>query len=74
MFIKGSNSESGMTSDRVVVFDDPVSSLDSEILFIVSSLIKGIFEEIRNGTGHIKQVFMLTHNVYFHKEVTFQFK
>lgn len=69
--LKGSESESGMTTDRVVVFDDPVSSLDSDILFIVGSLIKGLLEEVRAGTGHIKQVFILTHNVYFHKEVTF---
>lgn len=69
--LKGSESESGMTTDRVVVFDDPVSSLDSDILFIVGSLIKGLFEEVRARIGHIKQVFVLTHNVYFHKEVTF---
>lgn len=69
--LKGSDSDSGMTTDRVVVIDDPVSSLDSDILFIVSSLIKGLFEEVRAGKGHIKQVFVLTHNVYFHKEVTF---
>jgi wobble nucleotide-excising tRNase len=60
-----------MTTDRVVVFDDPVSSLDSDILFIVGSLIKGLFNEVRAETVHIKQVFVLTHNVYFHKEVTF---
>jgi len=48
-----------------------VSSLDSDILFIVGSLIKGLFDEVRSGGGHIKQVFVLTHNVYFHKEVTF---
>lgn len=69
--LKGSDSESGMTTDRVVVFDDPVSSLDSDILFIVGSLIRGLFDEVREGTGQIKQVFVLTHNVYFHKEVTF---
>jgi len=69
--LKGSDSEIGMTTDRVVVFDDPVSSLDSDILFIVGSLIKGLFDEVRAGTGHIKQIFVLTHNVYFHKEVTF---
>ena len=69
--LNGSDSESGITNDRVVVFDDPVSSLDSDILFIVGSLIKGLFDEVRSGTGHIKQVFVLTHNVYFHKEVTF---
>jgi wobble nucleotide-excising tRNase len=69
--LKGSDSDSGMTTDRIVVFDDPVSSLDSDILFIVSSLIKCLFDEVRAGTGHIKQIFVLTHNVYFHKEVTF---
>lgn len=69
--LKGSDSESGMTVDRIVVFDDPVSSLDSDILFIVGSLIKGLFDDVRNNTGHIKQVFVLTHNAYFHREVTF---
>ena len=69
--LKGSDTESGITSERVVVFDDPVSSLDSDILFIVSSLIRGVIDEARNNSGHIKQVFVLTHNVYFHKEVTY---
>lgn len=69
--LKGSDSDSGMTTDRIVVFDDPVSSLDSDILFIVGSLIKELFDEVRAGTGHIKQIFVLTHNVYFHKEVTY---
>lgn len=69
--LKGSDTESGITTDRVVVFDDPVSSLDSEILFIVGSLIKKVFDEARSGSSLIKQVFVLTHNVYFHKEVSF---
>ncbi|MES9856615.1 MAG: AAA family ATPase [Sedimenticola sp.] len=69
--LKGSESDSGITNDRVVVFDDPVSSLDSDILFVVGSLIKGLFDEVRDGVGHIKQVFVLTHNVYFHKEISF---
>jgi wobble nucleotide-excising tRNase len=72
--LKGSDSESGMTTDRVVVLDDPVSSLDSDILFIVGSLIRCLFDEVRAGTGHIKQIFVLTHNVYFHKEVTYNSK
>lgn len=70
--LKGSSSESGVTSNRVVVFDDPVSSLDSDILFIVSTLIRKVCEEVRAGTTNLKQVFLMTHNVYFHKEVTFQ--
>lgn len=72
--LKGSVSDTGMTTNRVVVFDDPVSSLDSDILFIVGSLIKGLFAEVRTGAGHIKQIFVLTHNVYFHKEVTYSRK
>ncbi len=69
--LKGSDSDSGVTTDRIVVFDDPVSSLDSDILFIVGSLLKGLFDEVRTGSGHIKQIFVLTHNVYFHKEVSY---
>jgi len=69
--IKGSTSETGTTTDRVVVFDDPVSSLDSDILFVISSLIREVCDDVRQGRGHIKQVFVFTHNIYFHKEVTF---
>ena len=72
--LKGSETTSGITEDRVVVFDDPISSLDSDILFIVSHLIKGLFKEVREGKGHIKQIMVLTHNIYFHKEVTFNSK
>ena len=70
--LMGSYSPNGATSDRIVVFDDPVSSLDSEILFVVSTLIKQVCRDVREGRGLIKQVFVLTHNVYFHKEVTFE--
>ncbi|WP_353065624.1 AAA family ATPase [Tunturibacter psychrotolerans] len=70
--LKGSNSESGTVNDRVVVIDDPVSSLDSNVLYVVSSLIRSLFKEIREGSNPIKQIFVLTHNVYFHKEVTYK--
>jgi wobble nucleotide-excising tRNase len=72
--LKGSNTESGITENRVVVFDDPVSSLDSDILFIVSRLIKNLYDAVEKQSGTIKQIFVLTHNVYFHKEVTFNKK
>ncbi|MCW5751363.1 MAG: AAA family ATPase [Anaerolineales bacterium] len=72
--VKGSFNSSGSTNDKVVVFDDPVSSLDADILFIVANLIKNVITEMRTGTSPIKQVFVLTHNVYFHKEVTFDKK
>lgn len=72
--LRGSQAESGMTSNKVVVFDDPVSSLDSDVLFIVSSLVRELYEDIRKNEGMIKQLFVLTHNVYFHKEVAYNSK
>lgn len=69
--VRGSVTTSGMTNDRVIVFDDPVSSLDSDVLFIVSALIKQLLQEACAGTGYVKQVILLTHNIYFHKEVSF---
>ncbi len=69
--LRGSQAESGMTADKVVVFDDPVSSLDSDVLFVVSSLVRELYEDTRQNKGTIKQIFVLTHNVYFHKEVTY---
>ena len=69
--IQGSTHTDGVSAPRIVVFDDPISSLDSDILYIVSSLIKGIIAECRSDRAQIKQVFLLTHNVYFHKEITY---
>ena len=69
--VKGSHSEVGVSGDRIVVIDDPISSLDSNILFIVSTLIKGLIKDIKENIGEIKQLIVLTHNVYFHKEASF---
>jgi wobble nucleotide-excising tRNase len=68
---QGSASGTGTQSDRVVVLDDPVSSLDSDVLFIVSNLIHRLVESLAGGGSPIKQIFVLTHNVHFHKEVSF---
>lgn len=69
--IKGSFHPNGITTDRVLVIDDPVSSLDSGVLFVVSTLLRDVFTDIHTGKGTIKQVILLTHNVYFHKEIAF---
>lgn len=68
---KGSINETEIIDDRVLVVDDPISSLDSNVLFIVSSLLKRITKGIIDDEGNIKQLILLTHNVYFHKEVSF---
>ena len=72
--LKGSLTETGMSVAKIVVFDDPVSSLDSDVMFVVSSLIRNLCEDVRQNKGTIKQIFVLTHNIYFHKEVTFNTK
>ena len=43
------------------------------MLFVVSSLIKEIIKDIRKGEGNIQQIIVLTHNVYFHKEISNMF-
>ncbi len=68
---KGSKSSENILEERVIVVDDPISSLDSNVLYVVSSLIKEIIKAIKKDTGSIKQIILLTHNVYFHKEVSF---
>ena len=73
-WLKGSIDMDLISVDRVVVFDDPISSLDSDVLFIVSHLIRKTIDEIRSKTSNIKQIIILTHNVYCHKEVTFNIK
>ncbi|WP_286967409.1 AAA family ATPase [Flavobacterium sp. UBA4854] len=68
---KGGSSEDNVNSERILVIDDPISSLDSNVLFLVSTLIKEIIKEVRVDIGNIKQIILLTHNIYFHKEVTY---
>lgn len=67
----GSITEDNISEERILVVDDPISSLDSSILFVVSSLIRTMIKDIKANTGNIKQIILLTHNVYFHKEVSF---
>lgn len=69
--VRGGATPETANDDRVVVIDDPISSLDSTILFVVSSLIKEEIKGIKQGIGNIKQIIILTHNIYFHKEVSF---
>lgn len=72
--LKGSQTETGINNNKIVVVDDPVSSLDNDILFVVSTLVREIIDIARNNNQDIKQVFVLTHNIYFHKEVTYSHK
>lgn len=78
--VKGSELSDGIQRDKVVVIDDPVSSMDSGSLFIVSSLVREMIEICENNAvggdpiakgNFIKQIFILTHNSYFHREISY---
>lgn len=69
--VKGGYTPEGISNNRVLVIDDPVSSLDSNVLFVVSTLLRELFTDVHNGSSNVKQIIVLTHNVYFHKEIAF---
>lgn len=66
---KGGHTKSAVNERRVLIVDDPISSLDSNVLFVVSSLLRRYVDEIRSNKGNIVQLILLTHNSYFHKQM-----
>lgn len=78
--VRGSQTEADSGKDKIVVIDDPVSSMDSSALFIVSSLVREMIGVCSNNAGlvqsdyegtYIQQIFILTHNAFFHREITY---
>lgn len=69
--LDGSQEGSGAGDDRVVVFDDPISSLDSTVMFMVSTLVRKVLGQAGKRNSYIKQVLILTHNAHFYKEVCY---
>lgn len=67
----GSQTKTGIANNKVLVIDDPISSMDSNVIFIVSTLVKNMLRDCKNDDNGIKQIIVLTHNVYFHKEITY---
>ena len=68
---KGSTDPEHVSDKKIIVLDDPISSLDSTVLYIVSAIVKDLSRKIRDGEGDVNQLFVLTHNVFFHKEASF---
>lgn len=68
---KGATEISRVSTEKILIIDDPICSLDSTILYIVSSLVKQLINDVKTEDSNIKQVFVLTHNVFFHKEASF---
>ena len=69
------------TRDKIVVIDDPVSSMDSNAMFLVGSIVREMISVCYNNTeyrdqeikgDYVKQFFILTHNAFFHRLVTYK--
>lgn len=69
--MNGSLDSTGVNDRRVVVIDDPISSMDADVLFVASSLVRKLAQEARGGEGTTEQLIVLTHNITFHREVTY---
>lgn len=52
---------------RVLVIDDPISSLDSDVMQIVNMMLRDLINEVLEGKSNIEQVIVLTHNKEFHR-------
>lgn len=77
--VKGSNTKTNEIPDKIVVIDDPVSSMDSQVLFVVCALVRELIEICLNNTReltaitkdeYIRQIFLLTHNTYYHRQLS----
>jgi len=70
--VQGSWKREDLVKGKIVVIDDPVSSMDSSVLSIVGSLVRELIDDcFCDGKQHnIQQMFILTHNPYFHNAVS----
>ena len=68
----GSSSSDTSPEDVVVVLDDPISSMDSDILFIVASFVRDAAKHALSDCSNIRQLIVMTHNTQFHQEAAFE--
>ena len=70
--VQGSWKREDLLKGKIVIIDDPVSSMDSGALSIVGSLVLDLINDcFLDGVNYkIGQIFVLTHNPYFHNAVS----
>lgn len=67
----GSEVASGLPEDVVAVIDDPISSLDSDALFMIAAYIRDAANLVLKGTTNLRQLIVFTHNTQFHHEAAY---
>lgn len=77
--VNGSQS-SERIKDKIVVIDDPVFGMDSNSMSVITGLVRGMADScVQNSEsehralrrGCIRQIFILTHNMHFYRELTY---
>ncbi|KWS16520.1 hypothetical protein AL064_26910 [Pseudomonas syringae pv. syringae] len=61
------NASGKLKSDRIIVIDDPISSLSHNYVYDIASLIR---RQVLIPKERFKQVIILTHNLFFFHEMT----
>ena len=58
-----------------VIIDDPISSLDGDIMFVVSALTRDLVTKVKEKKhDRVDQVILMTHSTRFYSEVTYAHK
>ena len=65
---KGKKEPKGTTKNKIIVIDDPISSLSHIYIFNVAQYIKHTFANPKNKLKY-EQIFVLTHSLYFFTEL-----
>lgn len=69
--LKGIPTNANDSNGLVVVVDDPISSLDSDVMFLITSLVRDIAIRAAARADKVVQLVVLTHNTHFYKEVVY---
>jgi wobble nucleotide-excising tRNase len=65
----GNQSNVGVSIDKIVVIDDPISGLDNQAKFIVISLIRQLVLDLQDKNCTIKQLFIFSHDTQFLSQI-----
>jgi len=56
--------------DKIIVFDDPMNSNDSDMQYLIVEELQGLIERLREN----EKFLMLTHNIHFYLNVKYPYK
>lgn len=67
--LEGSTNPRKKSGNVIAVIDDPISSLDNQILTFIAREIKDLMFKTGKNNAKVKQLIILTHNIDFHKSL-----